>query len=252
MKTLKLKLALTLLAILPVIAFAQEKETRKLSNFSKVHSSGMFDVELVKGSEESVKIAAEDFKLDKIITEVKGGVLKIYKDKFYKPGWRAKVKILVTYMNLEGIRNSGSGDMLCRSDIVADEAEIESSGSGNLMVEGTIKSDNIEVSNSGSGNISFAQVEANKLEMSKSGSGSFKVSSGNVNTQKLSSSGSGNMNTGGLASKICYVKISGSGNCRVYATDELNAKTSGSGSIQYKGSPTIDAQTSGSGRVSSF
>jgi hypothetical protein len=252
MKTLKLKLALTLLALIPVIAFAQDKETRKISSFSKVHSSGMFDVELVKGSEESIKIAAENFKLDKIITEVEGGVLKIYKDKFYKPGWRARVKILVTYKSLEGIKNSGSGDMLCRSDIVGNETDIESSGSGNLMVEGTIKSDYVDVSNSGSGNISLSKVEANKLEMSKSGSGSFKVSSGNVNTQKLSSSGSGNMNTGGLESKVCYVKISGSGNCRVYATDELNARTSGSGSIQYKGSPTIDAHTSGSGSISSY
>lgn len=253
MKTVKLKLTIIALVLIPVFAFAQDKvETRKLNSFSKVHSSGMFKVELVKGNEESVKIGVENFEIDKVITEVEGGVLKIYKDKFYKAPWRAKVKILVTYKSLNSLKNSGSGDMLCKSDIVADDADFSSSGSGSLSVEGTIKADYVDVSNSGSGSIRFEKVEANKLEMGKSGSGSMKVMAGNVTSLKLSSSGSGNMNTEGLVSKICNVKISGSGGCRVHATEELNVRTSGSGSVHYKGSPTVDAHTSGSGRVSSL
>ena len=252
MKTIKLKLVVVILTFIPMIVFAQERETRKVNGFSKVYSGGMFDVQLVKGSEESLKIAASNFDLDKIITEVENGTLKIYKEKFYRPGWNAKVKILVTYKNLSQLKNSGSGDMLCKSDIVANDTEFHSSGSGNLSVEGTVKANFVEVHNSGSGNISFSKIEANKLEMSKSGSGSMKVSSGNVNSQKLSSSGSGNMNTGGLESKICYVKLSGSGNSNVHATEELNAKISGSGNIRYKGNPTIDAKTSGSGSINSY
>ncbi len=253
MKAIKLKHLLTLVVLIPIFAFAQDKvETRKVNSFSKVYSSGMFDVELVKGSEESVKIAVENFEIDKVITEVEGGVLKIYKDKFYKHPWRAKVKILVTYKSINSIKNSGSGDMLCRSDVTANDTEFSSSGSGKLSVEGTVKADYIDVSSSGSGSIHFSKIEANKLEMSKSGSGGMKVGAGNVNTLKLSSSGSGSMNTAGLVSKVCYVKISGSGGCRVNVTDELKAKTSGSGSIHYTGNPTVDAHTSGSGRVSSF
>jgi len=252
MKTIKLKLTIAILTFVPIIAFAQLKETRKVENFSKVHSSGMFDVELVKGNQEGVKIATMNFPLDKVVTEVENGTLKIYKEKLYRPRRNAKVKVLVTYKSISELKNSGSGDILCKSDIVASETEFHSSGSGNLSVEGNVKSDFVEVRNSGSGNIHFAQIEAKKLNMGKSGSGNLRINSGKVERQELNSTGSGNMMLGGLESDICYIKISGSGNSRVHANKELNAKISGSGNIQYKGKPTIDAKTSGSGNISSY
>ncbi len=252
MKKIRLKLTLFALAIFPIITYAQKEETRKIGEFSKVYSSGMFNVELVKGSEESLHITATNFPLDKIITEVQNGVLKIYREKGFRTFRMARVNIKVSYKNLSALKNSGSGNLICRSDIEASETEFKSSGSGSLSVSGNIKTENMEVGNSGSGSIRLNNIEAKMLRMSKSGSGAIKVSSGNVERQELSSTGSGDLVLTDVVSQYCRVKISGSGNAKVHATKQLNARTSGSGSIRYKGSPTIDSKTSGSGSIRSY
>ena len=55
-----------------------ETQDRHLSGFSSVNVAGSFDVYITQGNTESVKVEADDEVIDKIITEVKGGVLKIY------------------------------------------------------------------------------------------------------------------------------------------------------------------------------
>ncbi len=139
MKSTKLKLFVAILCLVPTITFAQLTEDRKLDNFSKVYSSGFFDVVLTKGNKESAKIEATNFPLDKIITKVENGTLKIEKVKSYRTKRNSKVKIHVTYKSVDELKNSGSGDLLCKSDVVADESEFHSSGSGNLTVQGNIK-----------------------------------------------------------------------------------------------------------------
>lgn len=252
MKTMKLKLMFILLALAPMLMFAQETATKKLSHFYKVDSRGSFDVELKKGNEEKVKIVAKNFPLEKIIVEVRNETLVIKKENDYWPRWGSKVKVYVVYKELEGIKNGGSGSVVCHSDVESSQAEFRSSGSGSIKVNGTIKADHVEVSNSGSGGVYFNNIEAKSLSMGKSGSGSFRVSSGNVDTQELSSSGSGSMALDGVNSKRCRVKISGSGSAKVSAEEKLKARISGSGSIYYRGNPTIDSSVSGSGKVRSM
>ena len=252
MKTIKLKMIVVLFALLSFSAFAQNNETRQLEGFNRVHSSGFFDVELTKGDKEEAKIVANNFDLSKLIMEVEGGTLKIYKEKYYRTRWNAKVKIYLTYKQIDGLKNSGSGDLLCKSDVEGGEAWFKSSGSGNIKVEGTIKADDVKAQNSGSGNIYFEKVIAKSLFMEKSGSGNFGVGSGSVGKEQLTSSGSGNIKTEGLVSNVCYVKISGSGNAGVNASDELKAQVSGSGNIRYRGNPQLNSKVSGSGSIRSF
>ena len=251
MNTIKLKLIIIVFAILPVITTAQT-ETRELGSFNKVESSGFFDVELTKGNNEAAKIEATNYDLDKLIMEVEGNTLKIYQDKFYRTKWGAKVKIYITYKQLEGVKNSGSGNLLCTSEITGTDAVIQSSGSGHIKVEGLIKANKVKAKNSGSGNIFLKQVEAQSLSMDKSGSGNFGVASGNVVKQELSSSGSGNITVDGLASNDCEIRMSGSGSASISVSQNLTARISGSGSIRYKGNPHIDAHVSGSGHVKRF
>ena len=252
MKTKNFNLIIAIFSLVPTIAFAQLTESRKLDHFSKVHSRGFFDVELTKGNQEGAKIVATNFPLDKIITKVENGILKIEKVKTYRHRGNARVKIYVTFKSLDGLKNSGSGDLLCKSDIVANKSEFHSSGSGNLTIRANIKSGDIRVRNSGSGDIYIERIEAQNLNMDKSGSGSFKVNSGNVDTQDLSSSGSGNMLLSGLISNTCNIKISGSGHGKLNVNEYLNARISGSGGILYKGNARIDAKISGSGKVRSL
>lgn len=48
------------------------------------------------------------------------------------------------------------------------------------------------------------------------------------------------------------LKISGSGNIKVYATDNLLVKITGSGNVYYKSNPTVDVKITGSGDVMKF
>jgi hypothetical protein len=248
----RIKLIIAVLAISSVIACAQSKETRKLGSFNKIQSSGFFDVELTKGNEEAAQIEATNFPLDKLIMEVEGNILKIYQENYYKPSWGAKVKIYITYKQLESIKKSGSGNLLCRSDISGTESYIESSGSGNIKIAGIVKADNVYAHISGSGNIFLNQIEAQSLHMDKSGSGNFSVESGNVDNQELSSSGSGNISSEGLASNDCRISMSGSGNASVNASKSLDANIAGSGNIRYKGNPQLNSHVAGSGHIRSF
>jgi hypothetical protein len=62
-------------------------------------------------------------------------------------------------------------------------------------------------------------------------------------------SGAGDIDALGLKAATTEANISGAGNVKVWATNELKANISGAGSIQYKGDPKIQQSISGAGSV---
>ena len=62
-------------------------------------------------------------------------------------------------------------------------------------------------------------------------------------------SGSGNIKAFDFAAKNVDVKIAGSGNCHIQATEKLIVKIAGSGNVVYRGNPAIDSTIAGSGSV---
>ncbi|MEE8331486.1 MAG: DUF2807 domain-containing protein, partial [Acidimicrobiia bacterium] len=63
-------------------------------------------------------------------------------------------------------------------------------------------------------------------------------------------SGSGDIDASDLVTKTGSVRISGSGDILVNATDELDITISGSGKVEYIGSPIVNQTISGTGSVS--
>ncbi|NCO45874.1 MAG: hypothetical protein GW890_05430, partial [Vibrio sp.] len=55
-----------------------------------------------------------------------------------------------------------------------------------------------------------------------------------------------------LVSQTASIKISGSGEGILNASEELNIEINGSGNVQYLGSPSINQKISGSGSVSQY
>src|ERR1700733_6299282 len=55
-----------------------ETVDRHLSGFNAINVAGPFDVVITQGSNESVKVEAPHDVMDRILTEVNNGVLKIY------------------------------------------------------------------------------------------------------------------------------------------------------------------------------
>lgn len=200
-------------------------ENRETMLFSKVKSSGSFEVYVTQGEWPEVIVEAEQNILPHIETTVSGNTLLIDIE-----GWNTVInhrpmKIFVTTPELESVKLSGSGKI--ETDFFeADKMEVFVSGSGSI----------------------YTDVSADQVEAGVSGSGKIIVE-GDAYDSKLNISGSGNIFANNLASEYCRAYISGSGNMRVLALRSLKADISGSGNIYYKGDPEVDYHISGSGKV---
>src|ERR1044072_649718 len=123
---------------------AQQTETRNVTDFTKLDIGGSFDAVLRQGNETSVKIVTENIDTKKILTETNGNTLRVSLEKgFYK---NIKIKLEITYKNLEALDKSGSGNLSCESDLGGTgDFNLSLSGSGNMTIEGTVKGTNISI-----------------------------------------------------------------------------------------------------------
>jgi hypothetical protein len=204
---------------------------RHLSGFKGIAVGGSFDVYVTQGVTESVKVEAPADKMDKIITEVNGGILKIYNKKgndwIWGWGKHAKTVIYVTVKELNTLTVSGSGDVFFKDGISGNSLKVQVSGSGDVSGKLSVKT----------------------LESSVSGSGDIKVS-GRAETSSVTVSGSGDFSARNLITASTTVRVSGSGDADVNATESINATAHGSGDIKYSGgAKKVTQSKSGSGDI---
>lgn len=207
-------------------------QKRAVSGFHGVAVSGSFELFLSQGSEESVVISADDPKVrDKIVTEVKDGILHIYlenENKFHVDIslHSKKMRAYVSVKDIDYLSNAGSGK---------------------THVDGKLKSEKLEINIAGSGNVD-AGLDVKQLSLSVSGSANADLA-GNAENSDLHISGSGNIRNYEFSTSYCKASISGSGNVRITVTKELSAHISGSGNVCIKGDGLIkDYSASGSGK----
>lgn len=201
------------------------KETRDVNNFDRLDLSGIGDVTLIQGDEESLEIEAEDNVIEHITTEVRDGTLYIGINRRAvlptKP-----VKFIVKMHEIRGVDTKGVSNLKSNS-IVTDQLEINISGTGNIELE---------------------ELTCDTLLINVSGAGNFQAA-GKVTDQKVTLSGAGNYQGENLQSKNTDVTISGLGRVTLWATENLNVTISGTGGVDYYGSPHISQQVSGLGKV---
>lgn len=201
-------------------------QEREVAEFNKVHLKGSGKVFLTPGEKQSVEIKADDNIIPLIETTVSGEKLTIsHGNHHLRP---TSFEVYITLENIEGVGISGSGDIIGKGRFVTDTLYAEISGSGDMDLE----------------------VETGLLETKISGSGSIHLS-GKAEDYTVSISGSGKINAFDVDAKHVSVKASGSGDCRVSASESLDAKISGSGDVYYRGRPQINTKISGSGSLKS-
>ncbi|MES2275547.1 MAG: head GIN domain-containing protein [Bacteroidota bacterium] len=216
-------------------AFA-ETQDRHLSGFHAISESGSFDIYITQGATESVRVEAPSDIINKIITEVSGDVLKIHEksDHFnwgnIFNGGHKKIAVYIVVKDIHAISLSGSGDAFFKEGLSADRLELKTSGSGDML----------------------GKVNVKTLETGISGSGDIKLS-GSAETSTISTNGSGDFSGRDLVTATTMVRISGSGDASVNATQKLDARVSGSGDIRYTGgAKQISSHSSGSGDIHRF
>lgn len=208
-------------------------EDRHLSGFKAISISGSFDVYITQGSAESVRVEAPADVMKHIVTEVRGGVLKIYNRDHFSWGnlfGGHKITVYVNIKDINGIELSGSGDVYFKQGITANSLQLKLSGSGDLT----------------------GKVNAKTLESSISGSGDMKIY-GHVESSAISLTGSGDFSARDLSTANTAIRVVGSGDAYINASNKIEASVTGSGDVHYSGrAQNISKSKTGSGDIERY
>jgi len=217
MKSLTKILATATLILFVNIAFADTQD-RHLTGFNAIQLSASYDVYITQSSTESVRVEAPGNVIDKIITEVQGGVLKIYSKSGNWSDWsfsgRKKLAVYINAKDIVIIGISGSGDVYFKDGISTNNLKVRISGSGDVIGKISVKS----------------------FDAGVSGSGDIKLH-GKADVANVTVTGSGDYTARDLNTLSTTIRVSGSGDATVYASQKIDASVSGSGDIRYAGSP---------------
>ncbi|MEM8524707.1 MAG: head GIN domain-containing protein [Bacteroidota bacterium] len=201
------------------------KKQLDLDGFSGIGLTLSADVHIRQGNRQEVEIEARESVIENITTNVRNDFWKIGFERNMRN--YDKITIWITVPELDRLSVSGSGDIKGKGKFEdLEELDLVISGSGNINLE----------------------FEAEKTSCTLTGSGDMTVV-GTTKTQKISVTGSGDVSSFDLDTRDCVVRITGSGDCEVSASDNLEVYLTGSGDVDYKGDPNVRSRILGSGDI---
>lgn len=202
-------------------------EIRELSGFSKIDLQIAANVFISQDDEAIITIEAQENVLDEIETRISGDVLILDYDHCVRR--HDGVDIYITSPTIDGLKISGSGE---------------------IITETNIESDGMELIISGSGSINVDKLTTDYAKSVISGSGSIYISGTNTcNYHQVNISGSGDLHAYDFECNDTEIYIPGSGNCWVSVLNTLYVNISGSGDVMYKGNPVVNENITGSGNI---
>ncbi|HCW07978.1 MAG TPA: hypothetical protein DGG95_11515 [Cytophagales bacterium] len=244
MRKLNLLFVLIILSLLLLsaasIALAQPiKKTFELGEFKSIYVNSNYTVMLKQTNKQevSVEVDPDILPLTKIFVE--NGVLMINverkPDNPNKSIWskiddiklKSVMKVMVSMKNISDLQVNGGGKIISENSIASDNLNLSVSGSGGMDLD--IKGNNIKTEVSGSGNIALK---------------------GYATMNDIMLSGSGSLSAFACELEKAKVKVSGSGNCEINVTANLDALVLGSGTIKHKGNTKeVSKKVYGSGSI---
>lgn len=219
-KLLTLALFITAFFQSPVLLAKQthtDRQTRQVGEFHGISVSNGIDLFLSQKSTEEVVVEADSEDLNKIITEVEGGILKIYvKDKsFFNLNWnKHSRKVYVSFKTLDKLDASSGSDASSQSLLKLDKIKLYSSSGLGMKLE----------------------IEANELS-AESSSGSDISLKGKAEVLQADASSGSDLNASEFQTKKCKASASSGSDVKLFVTEELEANASSGGNIQYSGDP---------------
>ncbi|RLD35388.1 MAG: hypothetical protein DRI88_02095 [Bacteroidetes bacterium] len=260
-------LTLVLSVIITALAWnleAQVTQQRQLGEFTGIDQETFADIYISPGDITTVTVKADEDVIDRLITKVEDGVLKISSKGNFR---MVKVfEVHITMSRIDLIKNSGSGDIKCTGGLPGKDVEININGSGDLdadlqvinlelKINGSgdvnlsgVKGD-LQVIASGSGDLFADELQLENCRVSMTGSGDSKLSGSSVQLT-VTQNGSGDLNARQLKAVDADIRNTGSGDCSVQAVNKLSASLNGSGDLYYYGAPEkVSVVANGSGEA---
>jgi hypothetical protein len=230
---LLLATAITVTAQDVMVVNDKNAQVRTISgSFHGIKVSHAIDVILKQGNDEAVVVSAADDKWrDRIKTEVKDGILRIWFDnESWKWKWNSGDKKLRAYISVKNL------DLL------------DVSGACDVKVDGLLKGSTLSVKLSGASSLK-GEMNFSKMKVEQSGASESNVS-GRVNELVISSSGASDFKGFDLASDYCVAEASGASDIKVTVNKDLKVEATGASDVDYRGSATISSfRSSGASSV---
>ena len=206
-------------------------EMRSIGSFTGVSVSDGIDLYISYGEEAVAVSASKPEHRDRIKTEVKNGILKIWYDS--KSGvsnsWNTsrRLRAYVSFKTLKSLKGSSGSDITVEGSIQTNELRLEVSGGSDF--KGKVETENLRVNQNGGSDIHI---------------------SGKSSTLSVDASGGSDFNGYDLVTEICDLEASGGSDIEITANKELSARASGASDIHYKGKPNVkESKTSGASQV---
>ncbi|MBK6281965.1 MAG: DUF2807 domain-containing protein [Draconibacterium sp.] len=234
MKTFR-KLSILLVAIIlgsniQTFAFSTEKtENRNLKDFNVIKVSSGIDLYVRMGETEEVKVVADGDIIDKVITEVKDGTLKIYMKQNNNWNWGTTQsrKVYVSVKALERLDASSGSDVNSENTLTGESLKVSASSGSDVNLD----------------------IHYKNFSLDTSSGSDARISGKTKNFEAESSSGS-DIKAQDLESVICKVSVSSGSDATVNVSDELYANASSGGDVRYYGNPQVkDINESSGGDV---
>ena len=205
-------------------------EKRTIPGFSGIKVSGGIDIYITQGDEDGIAVSASEIKYrDRIKTEVKEGLLKIWYDSegiSWGPGHK-KLRAYISFKSINQLHATGSSDVYISGTLKATDLSITLEGSSDL--KGSVDIENLKANMNGASDITL---------------------SGKVGSLNIDASGSSDFKNYDLVAQHCDIRVSGSSDVELTVEKELNATASGSSDIRYRGNGVMrKINTSGSSSV---
>lgn len=199
-------------------------QPRSIAGVRGIEVRGPINVVLRQAPAEKLTVHTDDNLTALIETTVTDGLLVIGVKEGASFRSRHPIGVSVEVPHLRSVKLMGSGDLTC--------ADFES--------------ELLEITIHGSGDARFDALRAGTVAVLIQGSGDVRLS-GTVPQQGYVIEGSGDVDARELAGREVAVRVNGSGNAHVWASDSLSVDLNGSGDVNYRGHPTVRKSINGSG-----
>ena len=198
-------------------------ETRDIAikPFTELRASGVYELKLSQGSQESVRIEADENLQGLFEVTNEGNKLVIEMKKLKNVNLKSKnrMKVYVTFKTLKDLELSTVGNVLSDETLSFEDLRLENRSVGNVKLE--LTANNIDVKNSSVGNVTFL---------------------GNAQSAVFKNSGVGNLNAGDFVVQTVNIENAGVGNAEVNAARELKVKDSMLGKVKNRGAAPVRKQ----------
>jgi hypothetical protein len=206
----------------------QVLEERRLKPFSRLRVSGIINLSLSQGDQESLRVEGDSKWVNQLKVEQRGDLLSISLKEGQK-SWGKNEKIEV-FLQLKDLR------------------ELEFEGAGQIKTSSLLELEDLLITGKGVGNI-ILELEAERLEAELNFVGNMELK-GFARELLIDNEGLGNIDASKLICQKVELASSGIGKLAVHAEEELILNVSGIGSVNYTGNPKkVTEKVSGLGKV---